>query len=116
MARTCKECGLNLDKFAEPGSDKHRCVGGKFVRKPTKLEADKIARGEMSLADLAQEQKPAASTQPAGRLAPRTPYDRTTPQSRQPQPTNAELLAAIEGLRAQFEKLAAVVKLPRTDA
>jgi len=108
MASRCPDCGLDLDRFGP----RHRCITGKLAgeRKATKLEADKIAKGEMSPADLLPKEKPLASTPlVAGRLA------RLPAPARQPQPTTADLMAAIEGLRTQFEKLAAVV-MPRTDA
>src|SRR5271157_2897783 len=101
MARPCADCGANLDVVG----DRHRCVGGKPTgqRPLTMLQKDLLARGEMSPADLLPKEKPPAPSQP-GRLAPLKPYDRTTPQARQPQanaaprgevqPTTAELMAA----------------------
>ena len=97
MARPCKDCGLDLDRYAEPRSDKHRCVGGRIVRKPTQLEAERITKGELDPTILVQPPKPSA--QPVGRLAPRKS---TVPLidghlSRQPtQPSLADVLAAIE--------------------
>ena len=114
MARLCEICGLDTGKFGT----RHRCHGKvSGERKPTKLEADKIARGEMTAADLAPKDKPAIPAQ-SGRLAPLKPYDRPA-QARQPQPSLADVLAAIEGLRAKFMELKATLlakEPPRLDA
>jgi hypothetical protein len=64
----CPDCGLDLSKFGP----RHRCttkITG--ARKPTRLEAERTARGEMSEADLLPKDKPAAAQSP-GRLAPRS--------------------------------------------
>ena len=118
MARLCKDCGLNLDKYSEPKTDRHRCVGGKIVRKPTQLEAERIAKGELDPAALVS--MPAASAQPVGRLAPRGLVDgrlsRTTPAT---QPTLVDVMAAIDQLTAHFVELKAALLVkasPRTDA
>ena len=106
MANRCEVCGLDTDKFGT----RHRCLTGKLAgeRKATKLEADKIARGEMSPADLLPKETPLV----VGRLT------RLPGGPPKPQPSNADLLSAIEDLRIQFMKLAAVLtKEPvRTDA
>jgi hypothetical protein len=93
---------------------RHRCVTKITGEKPlTQLQKDKIARGELSPADLAPKDKP--QTQPLGRLAKR-PADMGIPisQPRQPasrpcsassQPSPADILAAIDRLTAAFEKL-----------
>jgi hypothetical protein len=97
LMRRCPDCQLDLDRYATPGSDRHRCVSKiAGARKATKLEAEKIARGEMSPADLLPKEKLAAA-QSLGRLAPRHPADiriRISPAG-QPQPTPAELMEAI---------------------
>lgn len=124
MARLCEICGINLDKFGP----RHRSLSEVAGEKPlTKLQKDQLARGEMSPADLPPKEKPATATQ-SSRLAPLKPYDRPAPPARQPQanaaprgevqPTTAELMAAIEGLRAQFVELKAALlaKEPRLDA
>ena len=96
----CPDCGLDLSKFGP----RHRCSSGKIegARKASRLEQEKIARGEMSPADLLPKDKP-ASSQPAGRLAPRTPANVITGNNRQPQPTLADVLAAIERLAAKLD-------------
>jgi hypothetical protein len=96
----CPDCGVDLDKFGA----RHRCLGGKSAgqRKPTKLEAEKIARGEMTSADLAPKTTPAATTQP-GRLAKLTPADTRPAPVRQPEPSNRDIVAAIDKLTAAFQ-------------
>src|SRR6516162_9589682 len=100
MARTCSVCGFNFDKHGNPGSDRHRCLGGRMAgaRKPTPLEAEQIAKGLLDPSILLP--KPSAATQPAGRLAPRRPTDAPPAQTRQPdavrpdaksQPSNAAI-------------------------
>ena len=115
MARLCELCGSNLDKYG----DRHRCIGGKIAgqRKPTKLEAERIARGEMSPADLIPKPKEKAATVQAnaaprgeaqpGRLAPRLrPLDTSQPlQPQASQPTLAAIMAAIGELRSIIEAM-----------
>jgi hypothetical protein len=114
MARPCELCGANLDIVG----NRHRCIGGKPAgqRQPTKLQKDKIARGEMTSADLAPKATPVPSVQP-GRLAKLSPSDIRPAPVRQPQPSPADILAAIQRLTAAFEALrSALQDKPRTDA
>ena len=50
MAKPCPECGLDTDKFGT----RHRCITGKLAgeRKATRLEAERLARGELDPATL----------------------------------------------------------------
>jgi hypothetical protein len=121
MANRCPDCGIDLDKFGA----RHRCLRGKAQgqRQLTKLEKDRIAKGEMTAADLAPKVTPAATAQP-GRLAKLTPADtrlapvhRDSDGPRTPQPSLADVMAAIDRLTAQFEKLqATLTDKPRPDA
>jgi hypothetical protein len=117
MARLCPDCGTNLDKFGA----RHRCLGGKAQgqRKATKLEAEKIAHGEVTAADLAPKATPAATAQP-GRLAKLTPADTRPAPVRQPQPSLADILSAIDKLTLAFESLRSTLVVirdkPRPDA
>jgi hypothetical protein len=101
MANRCPDCGVDLDKFGA----RHRCLGGKAQgqRQLTKLEAEKIARGEMSPADLVPKDKPAPS-QPAGRLAKR-PADTRPAPVRQPQPSLADVMKELAELKAMLLEL-----------
>ena len=108
----CPDCGLDLSKFGP----RHRCttkITG--ARNPSKLEADKIARGEMSPADLLPKDKPASSL-PAGRLAPRTPPMERPALSRMPQAGCScradEVLAAVERLTDKLDRLIALIDKP----
>jgi hypothetical protein len=115
MANRCPDCGIDLDKFGA----RHRCHGKVAgQRQLTKLEAEKIARGEMTAADLVPKDKPAATAQP-GRLAKR-PADTRPAPVRQPQPSLADVMAAIDRLTAAFEALRSTLHVirdkPRLDA
>jgi hypothetical protein len=119
MARLCELCGANLNIVG----DRHRCVGGRpGGQKPlTRLDKDRITRGEMSPADLLPKVQPRTSAK-LGRLAKRVPTeqpkpDQTAVPSREPQPSNSDIMIAIECLRVQFEALrSALLGKPRTDA
>ena len=80
-------------------ANRHRCISKVAgVRKGTKLEADKIARGEMSAADLVPKERPKASE----RLAASTykPVNSSHPR--------AEIPPAIQALQASVDKLGRV--------
>ena len=115
MAKPCPECGLDTDKFGT----RHRCITGKLAgeRKATRLEAERLARGELDPATLTPPSRTSPTTpnrsdvsQP-GRLAPRKPYEQPV---RKPEPTNADILSAITILTAQFEKLHALLAIRET--
>src|SRR5271165_1392798 len=110
--RICGDCGTNLNIVG----DRHRCVGVRPAgQKPlTRLEAEKVVRGEMSADELLPKNR--MNSQPVGRLAPRLSpkapapaeqpkADQTAapPVSSSRQPTLADVLAGIDRLSAQFE-------------
>ena len=109
MARLCELCGSNLDEYG----DRHRCVGGKIAgqRKPTKLEAERIARGEISPADLIPKPKEKAATvqakqplvaRPTRQTRAKTSaarYVATPPATGQPADARPSIMAAIGELR-----------------
>ncbi len=89
----CETCGIDLSKFANPKTGAHRCL------KPPSAKREPY--------------QPKATTAQPGRLAPR-PADTQPAPSRQP--TLADILAAIDKLRLQFEALRSTLTKPRTDA
>jgi hypothetical protein len=132
MARLCELCGANLNIVG----DRHRCVGGRpgGQRPLTRLEAERIAKGDP--ASLISQ--PAARPQVSlGRVAPRRQADAPAP-AREPQvnaaprgevqPSNRDLMTAIDNLCREFEALrsmldgtkcscvAASREAPRSDA
>jgi hypothetical protein len=72
-------------------------------RQPTKLEAQRIERGEMSPAELLPKEKP-ATAQP-GRLAPRLRPINAPIQPQASQPTLADIMAAIERIETKLDKV-----------
>jgi hypothetical protein len=120
MARLCELCGTNLDKFAAPGSDRHYCLGGKLAgaRAATRLERERIEAGQLDSSIPLPKSQPKAS-EPLGRLARRPPDAAQPAPARQPQeaqPSNRDLMAAIDSLRQQFEALRSVLLSKHTDA
>ena len=89
---------------------RHRCTT-KIAREPTRLEAEKIARGEMTAADLLPKGKPAAA-QSLGRLAARQPAEAS--QARQPASKPCCLADVIKEL-AEVKAMLLELK-PRPDA
>ena len=95
MVKPCKLCGLDEEKFGT----KHRCL------KPPSEKRQPY------------QHKAPATAQPA----PRPPDARLTgiPADPKPQPSNRDILAAIDRLTAAFDKLQATLTSqdkPRTDA
>ena len=107
----CETCGLDLTKFGP----RHRCLSGKIegARKPTQLEAERIAKGQLDPAALLPKDR--LNSQPLGRLARRTPTDNPIADqtagapSRESQPTMGDIMKAIAGLQASFDRLQAAI-------